>query len=121
MNNVITALTGNYSGVVFGTGNTAPEASDYKLAGEIVSTISHGIVVNYSMDDSGFSVTATYTITNTGSETITIREVGLVASGGNNAASKVLVERTVLDSPVTIEPAGVGQVVYTIKMNFPSV
>ena len=33
----------------------------------------------------------------------------------------IWVERTVLETPVTIPAGGVGQVTYTIRMNYPTV
>ena len=73
-------------------------------------------------DESGLTITALYTITNTGSSAFTIGELGLIAATYTNVStnSKCLVERTVLDTPVTIPAGGIGQVEYTITFNYPT-
>ena len=60
---------------------------------------------------------AVLTITNNNATDITIGEVGIVYQGSNTAA---LLERTVLDSPITIPAGGVSQITYTIRMNYPT-
>lgn len=106
-------------GVVFGTGDTAPTFDDYKLSGSIVTAINAGASVETTFDDDGCTFVGTYNISNTGSEEITIKEVGLILrSAYNNSA--ILVERTVLDTPLTIPAGGIGQVVYTIRMDYPT-
>ena len=67
-----------------------------------------------------------FTLTNTGSEDFTISELGLVTyayitnTNGYCYENNFLLERTVLENPITI-PAngGVGQVTYTIRMDYP--
>jgi hypothetical protein len=107
-----------YGGVVFGTGDTAPTFDDYKLSGDLVTTMSASASVVVTTEDDGYTYVATYTIANTGSADITIKEVGLILQGRSN--SSFLIERTVLDSPLTISVGGVGQLVYTIRMNYPT-
>lgn len=58
------------------------------------------------------------TITNNNETDITIGEVGIVYQTGSSYS--VLFERTVLESPITIPAGGVGQVTYTIRMNYPT-
>lgn len=103
-------------GVNFGTGTTAPTINDYCPAGEKVSTISYSV----SVERNDTAITAYYTLTNTGTNPITIGEVALMASV-NYSNYLTLFERTVLESPITIEPGGVGQVTYTIRMDYPVV
>lgn len=120
----------NYmSGVVFGTGNTPPTSDDYTLSGSGVDGLSNSnitYVISYENSETTRSIIATYTITNSTGADITIGEVGLVCTlygtrSGYTSGSyyPILVERTVLDSPVTIPADGVGQVTYTIRMNYP--
>ena len=104
-------------GLYFGTGNTPPSLDDYKLSGDIIS----GITVSYAVTSAGDNIdsdhaeiTMTFTITNGNTQEITIREVALVTMAG------IMVERTVLDTPVTIPAGGIGQVTYTIRMNYPT-
>ena len=111
------------SGVILGTGNTPPTIDDCKLSGDLVTGYIYSVTVTHNIDEYGVTSTALYTITNTSSKTITIGEIGLMAvlsSGGANAQSQALVERTVLEAPLTIEPEGVGQLTYTIRFNYPT-
>lgn len=110
-------------GAIIGTGNTPPTYEDYTLAGDVISTFNYTQVTKKETTDNGVKFTATYSITNTGTEAFTISEIGLQASSSSSsgASVKLLLERTVLDSPVTIEPGAVGQVTYTINVNMPLV
>lgn len=74
------------------------------------------------VDDNGITMPWIYTITNSSATDITIAEVGLwgyinyAASSMENA----LLERTVLDEPVTIPAGGIGMVTYSIRYNYPT-
>ena len=106
-----------YSGncVVLGDGDAAPTLDDCKLSGNVLSTITYNADVTRENEDGGATITALYTITNTGTEDITIKELGMIYTNG-----PVMYERTVLDSPVTIPVGGIGQVTYTIRLNYPT-
>lgn len=115
-----------YCGVILGDGNVVPTLSDYKLSGNQITTVtySHSIkkIVN---ENNECLLDCLYTLTNTGSETITISEIGLVSNSylmvnSSKALYPILIERTVLDTPVVIEPSGVGQVRYTITFKLPT-
>lgn len=118
---VRTSYTGN-GGVIFGTGTTPPTIDDYKLESEIISTISGSASVTPTFDDTGMTLTAIYALTNTGSADITIGEIGLIASGMSSQDwyLKMLLERTVLDTPLTIPAGDIGKVTYTIRINYPA-
>lgn len=80
-------------------------------------------------DDSGTGVRVTYTLTNGGSESITITEIGWfirnismatwsttsISNGNTNNTGTYMLDRTLLDTPVTIAPGEVGQVVYELR------
>lgn len=111
--------------VIFGDGDVPVTIDDYKLSGNRITGISS--TVNWSLleDTDGMLISATFTITNNNESEITIKEVGCLGAwiGTHtswNYASACLIERTVLDSPITIEPGGVGQLTYTIRMNYPT-
>lgn len=110
------------SGILLGTGDTPPTLDDNCLAGDIITTIATSVAVSFEMEEDGVSLTSLCTITNSSSESITIREVGLFgkAKASNYGSDAVLVERTVLDAPLTIEPGSVGQLTYIIKLNYPT-
>ena len=121
---VRTTLEGN-GGVIFGTGNTSPTIDDTTLSGSLVSNFSYSSSVSTARDETGITLTALYTVTNNNAEAITISEVAIIANLTEYNTSpdthlKALVERTVLDTPVTIPAGGVGQVVYTITLNLPT-
>lgn len=110
-------------GVILGTGNTPPTIDDCKLSGELVTGYIFSVTVQTNIDNYGSTTTALYTITNTSSKTITICEIGLMAilsSSGSSAQAQALLERTVLDVPLTIEAGGVGQLTYSIRFNHPT-
>lgn len=116
---------GGNGGVVIGTGTEPPTVDDYTLSGELISGYSFNASIKRAPDENGVDMTVTYTITNTGTSDFTIGEIGLIANISNENYStsasnyKALLERTVLDTPVTIPAGGVGQVTYTIRMNYP--
>ena len=125
LGNVLTTLPqSNNAGVIFGNGDTLPTLEDYKLSGDIVSGFTYSAAISKASTDNGISITARYTITNTSSSEIVIKEIGVVnklmSSNYSGLQYIGLLERTVLDTPVTIPAGGVGQVVYTITFNLPT-
>lgn len=111
-----------YSGVVFGTGTAPVTFDDYTLSGTEITSYTYSRTVTKSVDELGMSITGLYTITNTSNESFTIGEVGLrcTYNGSSGSSNIIMIERTVLESPVTIPAGGVGQVTYTIRMNYPT-
>ena len=119
MRYMIQGYTGASGGVVIGNGTAEPTAKDYSLSGSIITGYSYLVSYNRNITDDGVSVTATYTITNNNNNAITVSEIGLLAAyDNNNYVNKVLLDRSLLETPITIEPGGVGQVTYTITMNY---
>lgn len=107
------------TGIGFGSGTTPPTIDDYKLESAISSGLSFSFVQNY-----GNPCTWIITITNTSDEEITISELGMFTSIYSNYSSSgsnvtALVDRTVLDNPVTIPAGGIGKIEYEIKINLP--
>lgn len=128
MNNIMTTLDNtSYGGVVFGTGTTPPTYDDYKLSGDLITGLTISKTESTDRSDTDASRTVIYTITNGGASDVTIGEVGLLAVGSQSPKETsygyrypMMVERTVLNSPVTIPAGGIGQVTYTIRMNYPT-
>lgn len=112
------------TGVVFGDGNAPVTMDDYTLSGQVVSTCNVSITNTSSGDENGITVEKVFTVTNSGSEEITIREAGILVyfyyGSGASKSKYALVERTVLDYPVTLAPGEVGQVIYRISAPFPT-
>lgn len=103
--------------VIFGTGTKEPDINDYALSGDIIKNLTAGITQAVNFDATYHEIVTTYILTNGNGEAVTIGEVGV-----KNYASKngYLFERTVLDTPVTIPAGGIGQVTYTVRMNYPT-
>ena len=111
------AYDGTYGGVVFGDGDTPATAEDYKLAGNIITGITANANLTRSINNGVAQIVAIYTIT--ASSEVTIKEIAAFTTSGSSS-SYYIVDRTVLDTPVTIPAGGVGQVVYTITFNYPT-
>ena len=121
---LVQTYTGS-GGVRMGTGDTPATVDDYKLSGNLITGYSFTAKIETKNSAESDKITATYTITNTSSSEITIKEVGIVAKMAKTTSTPQtqhmgLLERTVLDEPVTIPAGGVGQVVYTITFNYPA-
>ena len=123
INSIKTDSVRNTQGVLFGTGDTPASLDDYKLAGDMIQNIAASISKTYSYSEAQPSLKAVYTITNNNAAAITIKEVALHVQytyNSNGSVSGCVIDRTVLDTPVTIPAGGVGQVEYTIAFNIPT-
>lgn len=107
-----------YGGIVFGNGDAAPTIDDFVLSGDVIPISTYSVSITHTVANDKTTISAVYTITNTGENAMTIKEIALICGG--SSSSQYLIERTVLDTPVTIEPGGVGQVTYTITFTYPS-
>ena len=105
--------------VVFGDGDAAVTIHDYKLSGNTLNVVGT-VASSYVYDADGVSVTNIYTLTNGSDEAITIKEMGICTNIRSSYSSYALMDRTLLDTPVTIAAGDVGQVTYTIRMNYPT-
>ena len=122
MNNWAKSTTG--TGVSFGTGTTPATASDYFLKSILSNTqinVSTPSSISFSRYDTYEEYTVTFGVTNKTADAITISEMGLTAmpyspNSGNNYYA--LVDRTVLDAPVTIPAGQSKQITYTIRFNY---
>lgn len=104
------------SGVVFGTSDTPPSFNDYFLKGEMITCLSGSGALTVEEDDTGVTYTSVFTVTNTSDAEVTVKEIGYISS----YSICVMYDRTVLDEPLTIPAGGIGQVTYTIRMNYPT-
>lgn len=105
---------GSNGGVWLGDGNTPPALTDYNLSGNKITTFSATTAASAVYEDNKLVFVGTYNITNTGADTIIIKEVGLFVGlpGG-----PFMVERSVLPTPLSIEPNAMKTLVYKIKFN----
>ena len=107
------------TGVSFGTGTTPPTVSDYEIESILdsskISVAAPG-AVSFSRTDTYDEYSVTFGITNKTAAAITISEVGLTAMPVSGTYA--LVDRTVLDAPVTIPAGQSKQITYTIRFNY---
>ena len=117
-------------GVVFGDGVTPPTIDDLSISGNRVTGLTASntsISVSDKYEEDYWERTCIYSITNTTASAMTIKEAAIAFTfyGEKNryyadyVNCPYIVDRTVLDTPVTIEPGGIGQMTYTIRMNYP--
>lgn len=120
------ASTTHTTGVIFGTGTVEPTVDDYMMSGEHFVDYTASYTLTEEADDLGITYTCAYTLTSTASEDVTISEIGLstTTSAKKGTASYyhfgLMVERTLLENPITIAPGGVGQITYTLRINYPT-
>lgn len=110
-------------GVLFGNGTTPPRVTDYTMESVIPSvgvsiTKPSGVSINDT--DEFWEVSATYGIY-TKTTDVTISEIGLFVNCGVNGSTsdKVLIDRTVLETPIVIPAGQSKQVTYSIRLNKP--
>lgn len=112
------------AGVSFGTGTTPATVSDYFLESILGNTqirVSAPNSISFNKLDTYEEYTVTFGVTNKTADAIAISEIGLTAipystySGNNQYA---LVDRTVLDNPITIPAGQSKQITYTIRFNY---
>lgn len=105
--------------LMLGTGTTAPTADDYRLESPITKNLSCDSV---SVSRTSITKTYTATFTNSGSSDITVTEVGFIVyiryfnSNTSENSDHFLMDRTVLETPITI-PAGESRTV-TYELSF---
>lgn len=103
----------NYRGIVFGSGTTPPQKTDYKIENHIADGL---IYPNNSTSETNNIVNWVQPVQNISSEPITISEVGLFSATDNQAIC-VLLTRTVLDNPVVLQPNEVKTFTIIIDYN----
>ena len=109
-------------GVSFGTGTTPATVSDYcleSILGDTQISVVAPSKVSYSRGDTFDEYSVSFGATNKTSDAITISEVGLTVGASNGSYNyTVLVDRTVLDTPVTIPAHQTKHIAYTIRFNY---
>lgn len=134
ISSLITVIPTSYTdkafngGVAFGDGTVAPTVEDVKLSGTQHTWITSSNTtyeLTYGADGEDLVVTVVYTINNTSGADVTISEVGFFgctrfypSSSSSARYIPVLLERTLLETPITIPADGVGKVTYTIRRSY---
>ena len=101
-------------GIAFGSGTTPPQKTNYKLENYITSGLTYS---GNNTNQTDKVVNWVQTVQNTSTEQITITEVGLFAKYTNGNHPTTLLTRTVLDSPVVLQPNDVKTFTITIDYN----
>lgn len=115
----------DYSNLRFGSGMTPPTLNDYKLESMITKnmTVVSAATEEAKIVDDTVTRTCSYILKNTGSVDVVIGEVGMFHTSyysSNSTKTRFLIDRTVLDEPITIAPGGTGTVVYTLTFKCPT-
>ena len=113
----------NYAGgsqyVLFGNGTTPATVNDYKLESPITSNITVANPSSTTTEQTDNYILWTVTFGVKASVETTISEIGLFSkahmAGG---AAETLVDRTVLETPITIPAGQSKQITYTIRFNY---
>lgn len=109
----------NSEGVSFGTGTTPPTVNDYSLEATISSglTVATPSVTTVTQTDSYLEATVTFGVL--ASVETTITEIGYkMVCSVPSGSDAFLVDRTVLDEPITIPAGQSKQITYTIRFNY---
>lgn len=102
-----------YRGIAFGSGTTPPQKTDYKLENHITTGLTYSGDNTNNVDG---VVNWVQTVQNTSTAQITITEVGLFSNAGESLKT-FLLTRTVLDTPVVLQPNEVKTFTITIDYN----
>ena len=124
MSTTVRVSSSAYAGIWIGSGTTPPTADDYSLEERITSNASGTATISgdYIDSDGNPTLKMVVTITNTGSDSITISEIGFFQS--INAATSVsasgsdavfMLDRTLLNTPVSIPAGESAAITYTLK------
>lgn len=102
-------------GIAFGSGTTPPQKTDYKLENHITTGLTYS---GKNTNKADGVVNWVQTVQNTSTAQITITEVGLFSTYTNSDGYiGFLLTRTVLDTPVVLQPNEVKTFTITIDYN----
>ena len=110
-------------GVMFGDGDKEVSEDDYCLSGNVIGNLGFAKTQKVERFDDKTVKTIVYTLINNNTEAVTIKEMGYVgcvdtASGSTTTYKPIMLDRTLLEKPVTIEPSEVGQITYVVTLNY---
>ena len=109
----------NFSNIIFGAGITQPTRADFKLSGDQIEGLElENQSSSYEMLEKKVSATKQLFIKNPKSEPVTIGEIGWTADipyGDSSLTRTVLLDRTILETPITIPAGKQAQINYTIS------
>ena len=106
--------------IILGGDNSAETGDSYCLKKKITAGLNVALTRNVvDNDDGSHSSIVVANITNVSSAPITIGEIGLkdTVYYFGSISENVVLDRTPLGTPLTIQPGEVGRIVYTITMS----
>ena len=113
------------AGIYLGTGTTEPTVDNYKLSGTQITAFSVlSTVFTTNVIDNVQTFEMRYVIRNTGETEFTIGEIayfGCVQIGSSSTYKRVLLERTVLDEPLTVSAGTTAEILYKWNITLPTV
>lgn len=116
---IYTANQSTTSYIVVGSSNAVEDGTSVKID-SVVGTISTSKGTFSSTENADGSVTGTqiHVITNTSSQSVTIGEIAMfgVLYDSKGSATPLLIDRTPLETPLTLAPNEVGQIMYSITV-----
>lgn len=128
-NSVSIASSASNNGIRLGTGNTQATENDYNLESRITSGLTASSpAVTYDVDENGNPYKEfLFTLTNTTNSDITVAEIGYfqqvytsTSKGANTSTTTIMLDRTVLSTPVTVPANDSAAIKYTLKTIMPS-
>ena len=119
-------LNAQNAGVSFGTSDTPATDEDYILGNTITSGIAGTFTCTKAMDGTNPVVTLNCVLSNSTASDIVVKEVGIkctgyyaaTVGGTSNSSRVVLIDRTVLDTPLTVPARGNAALYYTLKTDY---
>lgn len=130
--NITPSFSNTSPGIVIGKGTTPPTKDDIALEDIITSGVSVTVtLINSKTVTPGYpQIKFNLTVTNTSNEEITISEIGyqqqIYAGSGPNATYSGIIpyfvclfDRTVFETPITIQPGDAGVIEYTLGVTTP--
>lgn len=116
-------LTASAAGISVGSGNTAATENDYQLVTPITSGLTGVVTVSKGVESGSAYITLNIALTNTSGSSITISEicykqefkVAATQSGTTTSSAVCMVDRSVLDTALTIPASGQAVLTYKLK------
>ena len=110
-------------GTYFGTGTTPPTMDDYNLESPILDgTLSSSSTASpqKGFEQDHARIYATHEVTNNSTSDVTVTEVGVFGAPSSSSKNVFMIDRTVLNTPITIPAGGSKSITIAIKFDYPA-
>ena len=116
-------LTASAAGISVGSGSTAATENDYQLVTPITSGLTGVVTVSKGVESGSAYITLNIALTNTSGSSISVSEicykqefkVAATQSGTTTSSAVCMVDRSVLDTALTIAASGQAVLTYKLK------